>query len=474
MKKEEESMRNFVSRVIIFLCLFSMVPSLTFAQTLSEEEKLERVRFFIENYYYKQVAPDVLQQQTIQATVEKLDPYSKYMTYEELKEFLDSISPSVSGVGIYVEKDELGLRVIDVFEESDAKQAGLRVGDIIVEVDGHSMVNRSLEEAVSYLQGEEGTYVQLRVYRPDTNEYVTVVTRRQTFDMPLVFHQKLGGNIGYIALFSFDEQAVSDMQNAIVKLGNVNGYIIDLRYNGGGYIESALKFLGLFSTVPHATLIKARDEQEMLDPIIQPIQFQKPVSLLVNGFSASASEMVAAALRDYNAATLYGQTTFGKGTMQQIFTIDWDHPDESDVLKLTVAEFFSPKGQTIHQVGVPPHIVTAEGEELIRAHHDALRKQHAYKKLKELEKRSGGTELVVTFSAPIDSQTLKNEMFQLVELGGEDVPLMYEVVSDKQVKLRLSKPLKLFHTYVLYIHPQAKSENRKAMKTGYEIIVHVK
>lgn len=467
-------MRYFVSRLLVFFFIFLTIPSLTFAQTLSEEEKLERVRFFIENYYYKQVEPEVLQQQSIQATIDKLDPYSQYMTYEEWKEFLDSISPSVSGVGIFVEEDELGLRVVDILDGSDAKQAGLQVGDIIVQVDAYSLKGVPLEEAITYLQGEEGTYVRLSVYRPSINEYVTVITRRQTIDIPTVFHKKLGGNIGYIALLSFDEQAASDMQKAIVELGNVNGYIVDLRYNGGGYIDTALKVLGLFQNIPHATFIQARDEQEMLDPITQPVQFHKPVSLLINEFSASASEMVAAALRDYHAATLYGQTTFGKGTMQQTFTIDWDHPDESDVLKLTIAEFFSPKGQKINQVGVPPHIVTAEGEELIRAHHDALRQKYVYKKLKELEKTAGTTELVVTFSAPINSQTLQNEMFQFVELGGEEIPLTYEVISEKQVKLRLAEPLQMLHTYALYIHPQAKSKNGKVMKKGYEIIVRVK
>ncbi|WP_297989974.1 S41 family peptidase, partial [uncultured Anoxybacillus sp.] len=185
-------------------------------------------------------------------------------------------------------------------------------------------------------------------------------------------------------------------------------------------------------------------------------------------------EMVAAALRDYNAATLYGQTTFGKGTMQQIFAIDWDHPDESDVLKLTVAEFFSPTGHKIHEVGVSPHIATAEGEELVRAHYDALQKQYKYKKIKELEKKSGATELVVTFSAPIDVQTLRPETFQFVELGGEEIPLTFNMLSDRQVKLQLAEPLQMFRTYVLYIHPQAKSEDGKRMKQGYEIVVRVK
>ncbi|WP_297988024.1 S41 family peptidase, partial [Anoxybacillus sp.] len=275
-------MRRLFVRLLLSVFLLCIFPSLTFAHTLSEEEKLERVRFYVENYYYKQVVPDVLQQHSIQSMMEKLDPYSNYMTYEEFQEFLNSISPSVSGVGIYVEEDELGLRIVDIFTDSDVERKGLQVGDIIVQIDGHVLQHISFEDAVSYLQGEAGTYVQLRVYRPSTNEYFTIVTQRQTFDIPLVFHKKLAGHIGYIALFSFDENVADEVQHAIADLGEVNEYIVDLRYNGGGYIDAALKVIGLFPNVPNATWIKSRDEQEMMSSIVQPVQFSKPVSLLVN------------------------------------------------------------------------------------------------------------------------------------------------------------------------------------------------
>ena len=262
-----------------------------------------------------------------------------------------------------------------------AEKAGLQAGDIITNVNGVNVKGESLQTVVSNISGQPNSYVSITFFQTATGQTVTKNIQRQIISLPNVEWAMLGGNIGYIRLYSFSEDAADELQKAIQSLKGAKGFIVDLRDNGGGYVSAAQEVAGLFPQVEYAFQLRERSGiPEVYKAIDQLTQFSGPVHILINGNSASASEMVSASVKEQKGATLYGQTTYGKGSMQTLFVL----ADES-VLKLTTAKFFSPKGTAIDHIGVSPNIVTTKGEEETISHRDQLVSLYrSYKKLPTL------------------------------------------------------------------------------------------
>ena len=280
------------------------------------------------------------------------DPYSAYFTPQQYTDFTGSINNTFSGIGISVGLSPEGIKIVSVFDNSPSKEAGLLIGDIITQADGHALAGLTSEAATAYVRGVTGTSVHLQVKRGTTTLPFDVV--RKAIVLPTVVGELIDKHIGYIDISSFGETTTTEFKDVYEGLKNksADSYIVDLRDDGGGYMNTAFDIAGFFignnvvlKVQPKTGVVKsynATDEKELID---------KPVIFLINEHSASASEILAAAVKDYKKAVFIGNKSYGKGVAQTIFTL----PDKS-YLKLTVFKFVSPLGKEINKIGITPDI----------------------------------------------------------------------------------------------------------------------
>ncbi|WLR50634.1 S41 family peptidase [Bacillus tianshenii] len=407
---------------------------------------IDEIRSLIEENYVDEVSESVIDQTEIDTILQGLDPYSTYFTQEEYEQFQSSINRNYTGIGVVVSEAEEGIALVSLFDESPAKAAGLQSGDIIIEADGHSLKGKPAEKATMLIQGLPGTKVNLKVYRPSSEKTFDVQVNRAEIHMPVVEVEKLSGNIGYIALYSFSENAPDKMKEAIQSLQGVDGWIVDLRDNGGGYLKSAQKVAGFFPGVKNSLIVESRDRQQLTYPSeAQTIQLSKPVALLINQSSASASEIVAGAVQDYGAATLYGQTTYGKGLAQTLFNVE-----SGGMLKLSVARFYTPEGNVIHEKGIQPDVKTTEEQTLFAAHQALLLATEGDVVQQDSAKRPRYPVFTLQVKNPYDVAKLM-EQIKLNELGGDQVPLHVHPVSFTTFKISPQQALKSNGSYLLTI-----------------------
>ncbi len=447
---------------LLSLLIVLTLPLQTLAATLDE------VISIVESDYVGDINGNLKNAKSIDDVMEMLDPYSAYFTAEEYEEFLNSVDLKSVGIGVVIEKTEKGILLVDVIENGSARQSGLEAGDIIIAVDGKSTVNMSTEEAQTLILGKENTRVELTILKKDgttTNKLLT----RQSFTLPNVTKELLYGNVGYISLSSFSEdgaQLVKQAYNDLVKQG-ATSFILDLQYNGGGYVSTAEELIGLFPNAPFAYELNYSAGSDLVRAIKQEVQFPKNTRILVNRYSASASEMTAAALLDQNAAIIYGEKTYGKGTMQGFFQFE-----DGSVLKLTVAEFFGPKGTVVKNVGLTPNIETKTNP-LFQAHFDSIvEKLSNYKKLPNLENVPTTKTFKVTFNRDIQQQIAENTV-ELVELGGDKVNVSLKATNN-QLEVKPVEPLKSGAEYILIFHPEIQDNNGKNLKAGQYLHIAVK
>ncbi|HHY74229.1 MAG TPA: PDZ domain-containing protein [Bacillus bacterium] len=353
-----------------FWTLFIFTIVLVFQiQTIVLADDIDEIRELLQEGYYKPVSQEILDKPTIDEILEKLDPYTTYFTKQEFEDFLYFIDMNYVGIGIIGEEHEQGVKVVHLFETGAAIHSGLQLGDIIIGVNGTSLTGKTIEEAQEFLLGSPGTIASLKVLRPNTNETLSIpIKRAKTEIAPTVESAWLGGNIGYIRLNSFNENSVAEMKKAMKSVGDVGGWIIDIRDDGGGYLDAAQDVAGFFPNVEIALIVEGRDlEKKAFMTNKQNPQLNGPISLLINAESASASEILAGAIQDQNGAKLYGQTTYGKGVAQSVFELS-----SGNFFKMTVAQFYTPDGKVIDGVGISPDIETETGDELKTAHRDML------------------------------------------------------------------------------------------------------
>ncbi len=291
------------------------------------------------------------------------DPYTHFVEPKSYKEMKLRMSGSYSGVGIYIGMKEKQLVVISPIEDTPAAEAGLKAGDKIVAVDGTSTKDMSLEEAVSLIRGPKGTTVTLGIIRGKAKKPKDYPIVRDVIKIKSVKTKMLEDEIAYIKLNTFEkEKAAEEMRSAILDMNDAKGLILDLRGNGGGLLENAIVIADMF--MDKGVIVYTVDRMGERESITasRGIIWNKPVVMLVNGASASASEILAGALRDNNIATLVGTHTFGKASVQNVRNLD----DGSAVL-ITVAKYLTPNGSDISKKGINPDILvevpTGEAEE---------------------------------------------------------------------------------------------------------------
>jgi carboxyl-terminal processing protease len=329
----------------------------------------------VKDYYVEPVDSKTLVYGSLRGMLSSLDPYSTFFTPEEFKEFTTETHGEFGGLGIEITQKDHKLIVVTPIEDTPAYKAGLKPGDIIIEINGESTEKMTLFQAVKKLRGKPGTKVTITIWRKGVEKPFKVTITRAIIKVKSVKTKELEkGKIGYIRLTQFQENSGKEFQKALEKFKNKDGIIIDLRNNPGGLLSVAVRIAD--EILPKGKLVvytKGRYERNNekfysnSDPIVPE---SLPIVLIVNRGSASASEILTGALRDNNRALAVGDRTFGKASVQTLIPL----PDGSGI-KLTTAHYYTPSGKLIMNKGIMPDIVVkvSEEEEIerIKAERDA-------------------------------------------------------------------------------------------------------
>ena len=295
-----------------------------------------------------------LREGAIKGYVEGLgDEYTEYIPADEMKEYTQDIMGNYVGIGIYMiqNTEENTIEVLSPIKDSPAEKAGILAGDIIVGVDGVNYTGDEIDTVANNIKGEEGTTVKIEIRRGEEN-LTFDIERAKVITNP-VLSEKLENNIGYLQITSFDEGTAEDFKNKFNSLKDqeITSLIIDLRNNGGGIVEEALQIIDYIVPKGQEILITVdKDQKEEIEKSKDDVLIDMPIVVLVNEYSASASEIVAGALKDLNEATLVGKTTYGKGVIQQLLSLS-----NGAGLKVTVEEYYTPNRTKIDGVGIKPN-----------------------------------------------------------------------------------------------------------------------
>lgn len=279
------------------------------------------------------------------------DPYTTYLTKEEMEEFTEEASSEYVGIGIYVSNVDDQILIVGVMKDSPALEAGIQAGDIITKVNGVEYSGEQLSEATSVLKGKEGTNADVTILRNDEEKTVTVTRKKITVEH--VASQMIDNDIAYIEISSFDSGVADSFERQLKELLNKGAkkIIIDVRSNGGGIVDEATQIADLFIDKGKSILItKGKNDSEKVttaenDPIVKNI----PVAILTNESTASASEILAGALKDQYGATLVGKTTYGKGVIQTLYSLQ-----DGSGIKITTDEYYTPNHNQINKKGLTP------------------------------------------------------------------------------------------------------------------------
>jgi carboxyl-terminal processing protease len=280
------------------------------------------------------------------------DPYTDYFTAEEWTAFLNSLDGSFSGIGAYLEEGDPYVVISSPIKGSPAERAGLKPGDRLLEVNGESLQGLTPEKAASKVRGPAGTSVTLKVERPSEGRTFTVTITREVVSLPDLEVKMMDDGIGYIALYTFGSDTDRQFWNAVadLKQQGARALVLDLRNNGGGYVDVAVSIAG--GWVPKGEPVLTTKMRDGEDRELSPGGLiNLPTAVLVNGGSASASEILAGAIQDWKAGTLVGEKTFGKGTVQQLLRMS-----NGDGLKVTIAEYLTAKGRHVDKIGLTPDV----------------------------------------------------------------------------------------------------------------------
>lgn len=320
------------------------------------EEKLDQLEGLIEDYYLyeDEVDKDALIEGIYTGYAGALgDPYTEYYDEEETKALQESTSGEFSGIGATMSQDaETGvITVVNVYKGSPAEKAGILEGDILSGVDGRSTDGQDLENVVSWIKGEQGTEVSVVVVRDGEEVEMTAV--RDIIEVQTVEYEMKAGQVGYISVSEFDSVTYDQFKTALEDLeaSGMEGLVIDLRSNPGGNLSTVTDMLKLL--LPEGTIVSTKDKYGNTEEITcdGTHEFTKPLAVLVNQYSASASEIFCGAVQDYGTGTIVGTTTYGKGVVQQLLDLG-----DGTCLKLTIAEYYTPSGRSINGTGVTPDV----------------------------------------------------------------------------------------------------------------------
>lgn len=326
---------------------------ISLSENSSIDKTLAKYKKIIDQYYLGEVDENKLEQGAIKGYIEGLDdPYTEYISKEDMKEYMENTMGNFVGIGIYMVKntDSNKIQVLAPIKNTPAEKAGILPGDLIVSVDGVQYTAEEMSIASAKIKGEEGTSVKLEILR-DT-ETLNFEIKREGIKVNPVEGKVIEKNIGYIEFSSFDEGTAEDFKSKYEELQKqgIQSLIIDLRNNGGGIVDEALKIADFIIEKNSIILyeVDKNDNEKVKKSTDNPI-VNVPIVVLTNGNTASASEILAGALKDLEKAKLVGTKTYGKGVIQQIMTLG-----DGSGLKITTEKYLTPNRTEINKVGIEP------------------------------------------------------------------------------------------------------------------------
>ncbi len=323
--------------------------------TTGIESALASIRTMLDDEYIGELDDEQMLEMAIKGYVEGVgDEYTEYYTPEEMTEQYDTAMGNYVGIGIYmvVNYEEGTITVLEPMEESPAKAAGLKEGDIITKVDGTEVTKDNVSDMSNAIKGEEGTKVKLEIKRED--DTLEVEVERKRIEISHINSRMLENDIAYIQILDFDGGAATEFKENYenLKSQGAKSLIIDIRNNGGGVVDEAIDILEMICDKDSTLLIEKDKEgnEEVTKSEENPI-IDVPIVVLTNGYSASASEILAGALKDNNKATIIGEKTYGKGVIQTLYRLT-----DGSGLKITTAEYCTPNRTAINKIGIEPDI----------------------------------------------------------------------------------------------------------------------
>ena len=352
-------MKSFFLNLIIFIILIPV----SFATENNKElyEKLDSfgdVFDLIQKNYVEEVEDEKVIEFAINGMLQSLDPHSGYMNTDQYIEMQEETEGEFGGLGIEVTMENGFIKIITPIDDTPAAEAGVMPGDFITHINGESIQGQSLQEGVEKLRGLVGTSVEISIARSGEDEMLVKSIKRAIITVQAVKFRR-ENNIGYIRLISFSEQAGIGIKKAIKSLQkeigekNISGFVLDIRNNPGGLLGQSIEVTNHFLTSGEIVSTKGRGKRSIarFDSSKGDLTNGKPLVVLINEGSASASEIVAGALQDHKRAIILGAQSYGKGSVQTIFPLN-----DRSAIRMTTALYYTPSGDSIHKVGVTPDI----------------------------------------------------------------------------------------------------------------------
>lgn len=319
-------------------------------------EKLGVLENTIKQYFWQDVDESTLEEGVYKGLLESLDdPYSVYYTHDELVQLQQQTEGIYYGIGAYISQDkEMGyVRVSKIIKNTPAEASGLQQDDYIYKVDGEDMQGKDSSYVVSKIKGEAGTKVTITVVREGATDPIDIEVERQKIESPTVEYQMLDNDMAYIQITEFDLVTTDQFEQAYkqAQADGMKGLILDLRSNPGGNLSTVCDIARMI--LPKGLIVYTEDKYGKREEYTcdGANQIKVPLVVLTNGYSASASEILAGAVKDYGIGTLVGTTTYGKGIVQKVINLS-----DGSAVKLTVSNYFTPNGNNIHKIGIDPDV----------------------------------------------------------------------------------------------------------------------
>ncbi len=362
-------MKNIYS---IFLIIFLLLTNFKYVVAANDDDIYKKIDLFsevldkINKEYVEEIDQSEVMDAAINGVLQSLDPYSAYMSPESFQNMQTETSGKFGGLGIEVSMEAGVVKVISPIDESPAYKVGVKAGDYIVKINEHQVQGKTLIEAVDLMRGPVGSDIEITVRRKGVKKAIIFKITREIIKIQSVKSKKIDDNIGYIRLTAFNENSSSQIKkkiNEFSKNKNIKGYILDLRNNPGGLLSQAIKISDFFLTNGEIVSTKSRKDSENRRWFANKgdIIDGKVLIVLINYGSASASEIVAGALKDNKRAILVGESSFGKGSVQSII-----HLKNSGAIRLTISKYYLPSGKSISEVGITPDIEVSESTDEFR------------------------------------------------------------------------------------------------------------
>lgn len=353
-------------------------------------DKLSYLETLIDEVFLEDVDNDQYEEGIYKGFISSLrDPYSTYYTAEEYESLMESSSGVYYGIGSTVSQNvSTGIiSIVKPFVNGPAFKAGILPGDVIYKVEGEEVTGVDISEVVSRMKGPEGTKVSIEVIREGEKEAIPFTLTRRKIEVPTIEYEVLKGNIGYILISEFDEITVKQFNEAVDKLEKqkVTGLIIDVRDNPGGLLSSVVKMVDRIIDKGLVVYTEDKYGNREEESAVDSNKFNKPLVIMINGNSASASEIFAGTIQDYGAGKILGTTSFGKGIVQRVIPLS-----DNTAVKLTISKYYTAKGRDVHEVGIEPDIEVELDEELrkkvVIQHDEDNQLQEAIKVIKKMAK----------------------------------------------------------------------------------------